>query len=185
MRKAERTHDLSDHIRGLLSQAWSPDELFALRCELVEEFQRHGRHGEAEAVLHTEIEREPTEPFHSLRLAEHYHYYDVDLPRSLAFVSEAIAKAKSDGKFGYQALAVQARLAIEVHDWSLLEATLRDLAEYRHTPGNADVFPETDFLARIPAGVVPPSVVEAYVQRVEYLRSIGYSTMYGARKAVP
>jgi hypothetical protein len=180
MRKVDRARDLSAHIQSLLSQAWSPEELFALRCELVGELHRHGRYGEAEAVLRAEVDREPTEPFHSLRLAEHFQYYEIDLLRSLAFVRQAIAKARSDGKFMYQALGVQARLAIEVQDWPLLEVTLRDLASYEHTPGNADVFPETDFLPRIPAGVVAPSAIEAYARRLEHLRSIGYSTMYGA-----
>lgn len=185
LRKGNRERDLSDHIQGLLSQAWSPEELFSLRCELVGELDRHGRYGEAEAVLHTEVEREPTEPFHSLRLAEHFHYYEVDLPRSLGFVAQAVAKAKSDGKFMYQALGTQARLAVETQDWPLLEATLRDLTLYEHTPGNADVFPETDFLSRIPAGAVSSGLVAAYVQRVEFLRSINYSTIHGARGAKP
>ena len=183
IRKSDRERDLSDHIQALLSQTWSSEELFTLRCELVGELHRHGRHAEAEAVLHAEVEREPAEPFHSLQLAEHFHYYEVDLPRSLGFVGQAVAKARSDGKFMYQALGVQARLAVETQDWPLLEATLHNLASYEHTPGNADVFPETDFLPSIPAGVVSSAVVDAYVQRVEYLRSLDYSTMYGARKA--
>jgi hypothetical protein len=183
MRKNDRKRDLSSHIEALLSQVWSSEELFSLRCEFVGELHRHGRYGEAEAVLHAEVEREPAEPFHSLRLAEHFLYYEVNLPRSLGHVAQAVAKAKSDGKFMYQALGVQARLAVETQDWPLLEATLHNLASYEHTPGNADVFPETDFLPRIPAGVVSPAVVDAYVQRVEYLRSIDYSTMYGARRA--
>ena len=182
MRKADRVRDLSGHIQNLLSQALSPEELFGLRCELVGELRYHGRYSDAEAVLRGEVEREPSEPFHSLSLAEHFHYYDVDLPRSLEFVAEAIAKAKSDGKFLYQALGVQARLAIELQNWPLLEATLRELTSYNHTPGNVDVFPETDFLQRIPPGVVPASVVGAYGRRVEYLRSTGYSTIYGARE---
>ena len=185
MRKADRGRDLSGHIEGLLSQSWSSEELFGLRCELVGELHRHGHYGKAEGVLHAEVEREPAEPFHSLQLAEHFHYYEVDLPRSLGFIAQAIGKAKSDGKFMYEALGIQARLAVETQDWPLLEATLRNLASYEHTPGNADVFPETDFLSRIPAGVVSPAVVDAYVRRVEYLRSIDYSTMHGARRAGP
>lgn len=182
MRKGDRNRDLSGHIKGLLSQEWSSEELFSLRCELIGEFHRHGRYGEAEAVLYAEVEREPTEPFHSLRLAEHFHYYEVDLPRSLGHVAQAVAKAKADGKFMYQSLGAQARLAVEAQDWPLLEATLHNLALYEHTPGDADIFPETDFLPRIPAGVVSPTVVDAYAQRVEYLRSIDYSTIHGARR---
>lgn len=183
MRTADRARDLSDHIQAALSQSWSSEELFGLRCELVGELHRHHRYGEAEAVLHAEVEREPAEPFHSLRLAEHFQYYEVDVPRSLGFVAQAVAKAKLDGKFLYQALGVQARLAIEAQKWQLLERTLQNLTLYEHKPGNVDVFPETEFLPRIPAGAISPAVLAAYVERVAYLRSIGYSTMHGSREA--
>jgi hypothetical protein len=125
------------------------------------------------------VEREPNEPFYSLSLAEHFHYYDVDLQRSLAHVANAITKAKADGKFLYQALGVQARLCVETGNWSLLESTLVHLTLYEHTPGNADVFPETDFIARIPAEAVPDYIVKQYKDRVSYLQSIGYSTIFG------
>lgn len=181
MRKADSASDLSSHIKALLSQDWSLEEAFTLRCELVGELQRRGRNREAEVLLQAEVAREPNEPFHSLSLAEHFHYYDVDLQRSLSHIKQAIGKAKADGKFMYQALGVQARLAVEIRDWPLLEETLRDLAAYEHAPGNVDVFPETDFLKRIPSGVVAPEAIASYVRRVEYLRSMNYSTMHGAR----
>jgi hypothetical protein len=160
----------------------SADEARILRSERVAELQLRGKYAEAEALLLAEVDREPLEPFHSLSLAEHFHYYDVDLSRSLDCLAQAIAKARLDGKFMYQALGTQARIAIEIRDWNLLEVTLRDLASYEHTPGKADVFPETDFLSRIPAGSVSPEAIDAYVRRVEYLRSIGYSTLHGVRR---
>jgi hypothetical protein len=181
LRRQDRGRDLSSHIEALLSQPWPEDEARVLRGELIGELHRHDRHAEAEVLLVAEIEREPQEPFHSLCLAEHLHYYNVDLSQSLKHIADAIAKAKVDGKFMYQALGTQARLAIEVQDWRLLEATLRSLATYEHTPGNADVFPETDFLPRIPAESVADDALTSYVERVEYLRSINYSTMHGPR----
>ena len=181
MRQADRARDLSGHIKALLSQEWSPEEAFALRCQLVGEFHLRDRNREAELLLQAEVEREPNEPFHSLSLAEHFHYYDVDLQRSLSHIKQAIAKANVDGKFMYQALGVQARLAVETQDWPLLEETLLALAAYEHTPGNVDVFPETDFLKRIPSGVVAPDAIASYVRRVEHLRSMNYSTMRGAQ----
>ncbi len=181
LRKQDRGRDLSSHIEAMLSQPWPEDEARVLRGELIGELHRHDRHAEAEALLRAEIDREPQEPFHSLCLAEHFHYYAVNLSKSLKHVADAIAKAEVDGKFMYQALGVQARLAIEAQDWPLLEASLRGLATYEHTPGNADVFPETDFLTRIPARSVADDVLSSYVERVEYLRSINYSTMHGPR----
>jgi hypothetical protein len=181
LRKQARGRDLTPQIEALLSQPWTEDEARVLRGELIGELHRHDRHAEAEVLLRAEIEREPQEPFHYLCLAEHFHYYHVDLSQSLKHVAQAIAKAAVDGKFMYQALGVQARLAIEAQDWPLLEASLRSLATYEHTPGNADVFPETDFLSRIPAGTVADDTLSSYLERVEYLRSINYSTMHGPR----
>lgn len=183
LRRRDRSIDLSSHIEAVLRQTWPEEEARVLRGELVGELQRHNRLAEAEALILAEIEREPAEPYHSLSLAEHFHYYNIHLAKSLGHIAQAIAKAKVDGKFMYQALGVQARLAIEVQDWSLLEFTLDGLAAYEHTPGNADVFPETDFLSRVPAGVVSANSVSAYTSRVEYLRSIGYSTLHGVRRS--
>ena len=181
LRKQDRGCDLTSQIETMLLQAWPEDDARVLRGELVGELHRQDRLAEAEALLRIEIERDPKEPFHSLSLAEHFHYYDVDLSESLKHVAQAIAKAEVDGKFMYQALGVQARLAIETESWSLLEETLCGLADYEHTPGNADVFPETDFLARIPTGAVAEGALAAYLERVEYLRTTNYSTMHGPR----
>ena len=169
----------------MLRQPWAEDDARVLRGELVGELRRNYRLAEAEALLRIEIERDPREPYHSLSLAEHFHYYDVNPPESLKHVAQAVAKAEVDGKFMYQALGVQARLAIETQAWPLLEDTLRRLTIYEHTPGNADVFPEVDFLVRIPAGVVADELLSAYVERIDYLRSINYSTMHGPRNNAP
>lgn len=185
LRKEDRDRDLSSHIETMLRQHWHEDDASALRGELVGELHRHGRRVEAEGLLRAEIEREPSEPFHSLALAEHFHYYDVNLSESLSHVAHAIAKAARDGKFMYQALGVQARLAIETRDWPLLEATLVMFATYEHTPGDVDVFPEVDFVARIPAGAVAAEALSSYLARVEHLRSINYSTLHGPRDPSP
>jgi hypothetical protein len=182
-RQRDRTGDLCSCIEAMLRQEWPDNDARVLRGELVGELHRHNRLAEAEALVLSEIESEPAEPYHSLSLAEHFHYYDVDLAKSLHHIARAIEKAKVDGKFMYQALGVQARLAIEAQNWPLLESTLRVLAAYEHTPGNADVFPEADFVLRIPIGVVSQDAVSAYTRRIEYLRSIEYSTFHGSRRA--
>jgi hypothetical protein len=181
MRQHDRNRDLSSHIETLLDQAWSEEDARVLRGELIGELHRHDRLPEAESLLLAEVKRDPAEPHHSISLAEHFHYYAVDLTKSLEQITLAIEKARLDGKFMYQALGIQARLAVETQNWPLLESTLVALAAYEHTPGNVDVFPETDFLPRIPVGVVTPQSVSAYASRVEYLRSINYSTLHGVR----
>ena len=180
IQKKDRGRDVSAWIEEKLTEMPSVEEAAVLRGELVCEYRRHQRYKDAAAVLEAEIEREPNEPYHSLSLAEHFHYYDVDLERSLAHIADAVSKAKTNGKFVYQALGVQARLCIATRDWRLLELTLIQLTLHQHTPGRADVFPETDFVARIPPGVVSQHIVEAYLYRVDHLRSINFSTTSAA-----
>ena len=141
-----------------------------------------GRADEALQVLQEQVERKPEEPFYLLCLAEHFHYHQVDLARAKDQIGDAILKAKANGTFVYQSLAVQARLAIETQDWPLLSETLIELTCYEHRAGNVDVFPESEFLARIPEGVVKPNLIDAYEARVAHLKSIGYSTIHGAAR---
>jgi hypothetical protein len=175
----DRKSDHTGYLRARLSEDWPEDDARTLRLLLRGELQRLARYKEAERLLLEEVEREPNEPFHSLCLAEHFHYFDVDLAKALEHVGVAITKARSDGKFLYQGLGTQARLAIETKSWPLLEQTLREMASYEHRAGDVDVFPETDFLSRIPEGVIDPGAIADYEARVKYLRSIGYSTLQG------
>lgn len=179
-RQAAYDFDLANHIRELLSKARNEEDISLLRSELFFELQRHKHFAEAFQELQAEVQREPDDPYPSLRLAEHFHYYDINLDESLRYIALAIEKAKIDGTFMYQSLGVQARLAIETERWGLLEETLYVLTSYEHTPGNVDVFPESDFLDRIPFGAVTSLSIDAYQKRLNYLRSIKYSTFFGA-----
>ena len=181
LRRADRSRNLSTLLLGLLEREWAPGEAAVIRGELIGEHQHHGQYAEALQCLLAQEQEEPGEPYYSLSLAEHFHYYDVDLERSLLHITDAIRKARLDGKFLYQSLGVQARVCIETQRWALLEESLRELAAYEHKPGNVDVFPETDFLPRIPPGTVPQELISAYRDRVAGLRNIGYSTMLGAK----
>lgn len=165
------------YLREQLLLVWPPEDMRALRMSLISELQSSGENAEALRFLLHETEIEPNEPFHWLCLAEHFHYYDIDLQRSINYIAIAISKARVDGKFLYQALGIQARLSIETENWKLLEKTLQELATYEHRCGDVDVFPETDFLQNIPAGVISRNVIFGYEERVNYLRSIGYSTL--------
>ncbi len=154
-------------------------ERSVLESELIGEYQRVGRFVDAEALLRRRMKAEGAHPYPQIALALHFQYFDVDLSKALRYIAPAVKKACSSREFGYLALGVQARLAIKSERWKLLARSLTSLTEYRHRTGNADVFPETDFLSRIPEGRVSPQVVAKCVRRVNYLRRIGYSTLTG------
>jgi len=177
--RSEPTADHSDFLLQQIEATSDPDERSVIEISLVGEYQRIGRYGDAVAILERNIRADPDHPYPVIALAEHYHYADVNYPTAKKHIAIAVQKARRSGEFLYQALGVQARVAIESEDWILLEETLRELTCYQHEPGKVDVFPESDFLKRIPPGKIDPALVEAYTSRVQYLRSIGYSTLTG------
>lgn len=181
-RKLLRTNRSGDHSGFLLAElerTKSPDERFAIEADLVSEFERKGRHKDAELILGRHVRANPNHPYPLISLAEHFHYYDINRRRALRLIGTAWRRAQKIREFGYQTLGVQARLAIETRNWRLLANTIRSMTKYRHRTGHADVFPETDFIPRIPKGKVSRSVLDAYERRVNYLRGIGYGTLTG------
>lgn len=181
-REVVRTNPRGDHsgsLLELLGPDVSEEGRLLIESTLVYEYQRRERFREAEQILVRHAQGNGSHPYPYIALAEHFHYFDVDRRKALRHIAVAIRKAQQAREFGYQALGVQARLAIETKQWRLLKQTIAALTGYRHKTGKPDVFPETDFIARIPRGKVPAHVVGQYEQRVQYLRTIGYSTLTG------
>jgi hypothetical protein len=157
----------------------APDDRKTIAFFLIQELQRTDQFTAAEALLREDIEMHSRHPYPRIALAEHFHYYVRDLRKAKTEITRAIKIARSIREFVYHSLGVQARLAVETKDWKLLERSLRELTAYRHKTGNADVFPEKDFLAHLPTSVVSSEVVAAYLRRRAYLSAIGYSTLTG------
>lgn len=177
--RCEPKADHSDFLLQQIAETTDIDEISITEIDLIGEYHRIGRLSDALVILRRNVSANPEDSHASICLAEHYHYYDVNYSLGKEFIAEAILKACQSGTFMYEALGVQARIAIESQDWSLLEKTLKALTAWQHEPGNADIFPERDFLKRIPKDRVDSRLVEAYESRVSYLRSIGYSTLTG------
>jgi hypothetical protein len=182
IRALVRGHPERDHsgwLRARLLQATASEDHETIAALLVHELQRTEQFPAAAALLRENVVRHPCHPYPLIALAEHYHYYVLDLCKAKLLIARALEKARAIREFVYHSLGVQARLAIETHDWKLLEKSLRELTTYRHKTGNPDVFPEKDFLAQIPPRVVSSEAVAAYIRRRNYLSAIGYSTLTG------
>jgi len=177
--RAQPEKDHSGWLKARIERSDKPDERELLHFLLRGEFQRTAQFTAAEALLHENILRHPRHPYPLIALAEHHHYFTRDLQKSKQLIAQALRKARTIREFVYHSLGIQARLAIETQDWKLLESSLHELTAYRHRTGNADVFPEKDFLARIPPGAVSSEAITAYIRRRNYLSAIGYSTLTG------
>jgi tetratricopeptide (TPR) repeat protein len=182
--KSQRAVDHTDYVLAALRDAKTPEDRWDIRHTLIGELVRVGRLKEAEKLLLEDVDAEPNNPLPLMSLATHYHYSD-RLPEAKSYIRRAVTVAKRTRTLAYGTLGQQARVAISAKDWRLLARTLRDMTAYRHKTGNADCFPEADFLARIPPGAVPDSVIAAFQRRRAYLSAIRYSTLYGRGGQAP
>ncbi len=176
--KRHRSTDHTDYILSALRSAKTADDRWYVRHTLIGEFVRLGRNADAEKLLLEDVEADPNDPLPLMSLATHYHYTD-RLTKAKTYIRRAVAVAQKKKTLVYGTLGQQARIAISANDWPFLARALKDMTAYRHRTGNADCFPEADFLARIPPGAVSQRVVTAYQMRRAYLSSIRYSTLYG------
>ena len=177
--RSEPNEDHSNYIIKQIEQADSEEAIISLRIYLGGEYNRIGQYEKAESLINEDINNNPDNPYPIISLAEHFHYSVVDHDKAKIYIRKAINSARKINEFLYLALGIQARLAIETEDWPLLENTLIQLTEYNHTPGNPDIYPEHDFITRIPTDKIRSEIIENYKSKLEFLKSVGYSINTG------
>lgn len=116
----------------------------------------------AEAVIRKCIGLQPDDPYHWIRLAEHFHYYATDLGKALEAIDTAIRKAEKQKAFVRQAHGARIRIAVELRKYPCVEESLAALIAYRPSSNSPDVALERDFLKKIPPGAVRNDLVERY-----------------------
>ena len=161
----DRSADQSEFLREEMQKAVDEENRHLIMSTLVSELQRHNRFTEAEVMLTELTSEDPAHPHHWIQFAEHYHYYDIDLVKALEKIETAVVKAKVTGDFVYQALAVKARLGIELDRCEVIVDALSQALEHKPKPGKIDVRPESDFLPRIPKDCMPEDILRRY-QRI-------------------
>ena len=155
--------DHSDYLSDAVRLAPDVEQRRHIQSILVREFQRLGRYSEAEAVLLALTSSEGAGAAYTwAQFAEHYHYCDVNLTRALETIERAVVEAKRTGEFVFHNLGIKARIGTELENWKVVEDALWQALSHRHQRGMPDVQPETDFLARIPPGAVPGSLLSRY-----------------------
>lgn len=105
-----------------------------------------------------------------LGLAEHYHYYDVDLAKALTYIEKALEVALATSDLVRQVLGVKIRIALALANFSAVEQSLQMLVEYKCPKGAFDIALESDFIARIPVGAASTELVDRYMALVNSSR---------------
>ncbi len=115
-----------------------------------------------EELLRETIKIAPDDAYSWIAMAEHYHYYAVDLAKARSTIEIAVEKALAEKNFVRQAFGVLIRIALAQGDFCAVEKCLAALNDYIAPAGTVDVAAERDFLGRIPEGSIQPAILERY-----------------------
>lgn len=147
-----------------------PQCLRALRGCLALEFADHGDFASAEAVYLEMFNEDPHEPMPLINLGSHKFFREKRPEEALRIINRAVEVSLRSGTYRRLALGHQARIALHLHDYLLVENVLRTLLELTFTRGHVDIGVERDFLDALPPGSVDPDVARRYD---EYCRQRG------------
>jgi tetratricopeptide (TPR) repeat protein len=173
LRQNDTRADLKPALQAALHAAQDDEERAFILSHLASEWplelarlpfdnKHKAKFKEAEAVIRKCLKLQPDDPYHWIRLAEHFHYYATDLKKALQAINAAIEKAEKDKLFVRQAHGARIRIALELKDYALVEKSLEALIAYSPLPNRPDVALERDFLKKIPSGAVRDDVVARY-----------------------
>ena len=162
LKKKKQFEKIIQVLNKALVVADSIDEKVYLLSSIASEYQQQFNYKKAEQAINKCIELQSDSPDGWLNLAEHFHYYDVDLNKALSVIKIAIEKAVAEGNFLRQSLGVQARIALEIGQYGLFEKTLLWLIDYKPQKGSIDVSMEEDLVEKIPDGKINDSIIKSY-----------------------
>jgi tetratricopeptide (TPR) repeat protein len=173
LRAKDARADLKPTLQAALAAAEDDEERARILSRLASEWplelanlpfddKHKAKFEAAEVVIRKCIEVQPDDPYHWIRLAEHYHYYATDLQKALQAINTAIEKAENEKAFVRQAHGARIRIALELQQYPLVEKSLDALIAYSPPSNSPDVALEHDFLRKIPTGAVRDELVARY-----------------------
>jgi len=118
----------------------------------------------AEEMLHDD-------PLPAMMLATHF-FYDCQAPDSAyPHALRSVEKAKRQQELLRQTTGELIRICLQLERYEEIEPLLLLLTEYEPKEGALDVFLESDFLSRLPAGTISPAVMQGYRNKLSSKRS--------------
>lgn len=138
------------------------EALQTLRFLLAGEYAAHGRNEDAESLCWTLHRECPDDPMPLISLASKTLYCRNRPQEAMPIIDQAIDIANRSQTFRRFALGAKARIALELHDYSIVEDVLKQLMKLKLARGNIDCGIERDFFDRLPRGVIDENVAREY-----------------------
>lgn len=162
LKQENRSADVTQFLLSEIQNCTHLEDKLLLMEELATEYQFHDNFTNAEECIRKCIELDAVSPYHWISLAEHFHYYNVDLVRAMSAIEVAIGRAIASGDFVRQAHGVRIRIGLEMKNLEAVTDSLKALIEYEPRQGCTDVGLEKDFIKRIEALGVAPDLARQY-----------------------
>lgn len=166
---------MQDVVGWILSRLRSVDDLASkmlLLSELAGEYDLRGDYVSAEHHLHERISLSDNAASSWISLADHYLFVTQDIAAAALAAQNALDFAVRQKAFIRQAAGTRIRAALALDDYSCVEKTLRLLLTDEAQSSKPDTAFETDFVHRIPPGMVNAQLIKNYMELAERHKGI-------------
>jgi tetratricopeptide (TPR) repeat protein len=163
-----RTHTSTQIIEALQDRIRNNVDGAAARWELnwtlASEYCDRGDHAAAEAIYRRIFDDDPDDPLPLIRLSEQKLYYEAAPEEAMGLIDIALSSAYRSGDFRRHALAVKARIALQLKQYKAVEDVLKAIMQLEFNPESVDIGRERDILDRLPPGTIDEEIARRYDQ---------------------
>lgn len=142
----------------------------SLQGILISEFQRQGRGREAMSIIDQQISEWPEDAYTHIRKASHLLYHEEQAELAVVEAEHACRKARTSRQFFFLAHSLKARAATATGRFDIVEHALAEMLNWSTAGDMVDIYPETDFIQRIPEGMISSDLIETYLTQARKLR---------------
>jgi hypothetical protein len=142
--------------KGLLSLMQSVARLWG-------DLSREEIFGKTESIIGRLIEADPKDAHSFVVLSEFLFFDREDSERALKTAEDAVSIAKERGDYFNLAAGNLARVATKLERYDLVAFAMEQALERPHMTNVVDTKIETDFVGKLPDGVVPIKLIEDYL----------------------
>lgn len=129
---------------------------------LASEYCLRGDYAASEAIYRQMFDDDPDDPLPLIRLSEQRLYYEESPEAAMALIDAALVAAYRSGDFRRHALAVKARIALQLKHYVAVEGVLKAIMQLQLGPDSVDIGRERDILDRLPPGSIDSEVARRY-----------------------
>jgi hypothetical protein len=158
----ERYKEFEAELNAFYLEAQDDDQRFSATSMLADHYHQTKADGRALAAIRQSITIFPERVEAWLALAEHFHYYQINLDEAASAIEVALQKAIVENCQVRQVLGVRIRIALERGEYGVVNDSLARLVEYKVPKGGFDVALERDFVSRIPEQTVDEKLLRQY-----------------------